>query len=122
VRILKYCPLVVLLLYVRVGCINYIIIIVIPGIIIVILIRYDRLILRLLCMYLRWVLHCLLHVWDLLLDTWWVAPVSPGLLVSVRMLVGLLFSRPLWPSRMLWGPPRRWGALKVFWACAKKTV
>ena len=124
--ILLCSPLTVLMLYVRIGCINYVIITLISGIIIIsIVIRYDRWLLLLLYLYLLWVLwilHGLLHVLDLGLDTWRVAPVSPGLLVSVGILVALLLVRPLWPSRVLWWPPRRWGALEVFWACAKKTV
>jgi hypothetical protein len=126
VWVLRFCPLNVLLLYVQVGCINYVIIGVISICIITsILVRYDRWLLLLLYRYLLWVLwilHILLHLLDLLLDTWRVAPVSPGLLVSVGILVSLLLVRPLWPSRVLWWPPRRWGALEVFWACAKKTV
>jgi hypothetical protein len=114
------------MLYIRIGCINYVIIILVSGIIIIcMVIRYDRWLLLLLYLYLLWVLrvlHGLLHVLDLWLDTWQVAPVSPGLLVSVGILVALLVVRPLWPSRVLWWSPRWWGALEVFLACAKKTV
>ena len=92
------------------------------GIIIMILVRYDRLVLRLSYWCLRWVRHLLWHVLDLLWYTWWVSPVSPGLLVSVRMLVVLLFSHPLLSPGMLWRHPRRWGALEVFWASSKKRV
>jgi hypothetical protein len=119
-------PLTVLVLYIRIGCINYVIIILVSGVIIIcMVIWYDRWLLLLLYLYLLWVLwvlHVLLHVLDLWLDTWLVAPVSPVLLVSVGILVSWLLVPPLWPSRVLWWPPRRWWALEVFWACAKKTV
>ena len=118
---LEFHSLVVLLLYVRVRCIYYIIII-ITSIIIMVLIRYDRRVLCLLYRCLCWVRHLLWHVVYLLWYTWWVSPVPPGLLVSVRMLVVLLFSHPLLSPGMLWRHPRRWGALEVFWASSKKRV
>jgi hypothetical protein len=127
--VLLFCPLNVLLLYVRVGCINYIIICVISACIITIIIiyiGYGPWLLLLWYQCLLWVLlvlYILLPLSDLLLlCTWRVAPVSPGLLVSVGILVLLLFVPPLWPSRLLWWPPRWWWALGVFWTCAKKTV
>jgi hypothetical protein len=98
---LEFHPLTVLLLLVWVRCVYYVIIIIMIGIIIIILIRYDLLILRLLYWCLRWVRYLLRHVLDLLWYTWWVSPVSPGLLVSVRMLVVLLFSHPLLSPRVL---------------------
>jgi hypothetical protein len=113
--------LVIVLKYVRVGCKYYVVIIII-SIIIMVLMRYNRRVLCLLYRCLRWVLHLLWHVLDMLWYTWGVSPVPPVLLVSVRMLVVLLFSHPLLSPGMLWRHPRRWGALEVFWASSKKRV
>ena len=113
--------LVIVLIYVRVGCKYYVIIIII-SIIIMVLVRYNRRILCLLYRCLWWVHHLWWHVVYMLWYTWWVSPVPPGLLVSVRMLVVLLFSHPLLSFRMLWRHPRRWGALEVFWTGSKKRV
>ena len=83
---------------------------------------YDRRMLYLSHRCLWWARHLLLHVWDMLWDMRLLHPVSPGLLVSVRMLVVLLVTRPLWSPRMLWWHPGRWGALEVFWTGSKKRV
>jgi hypothetical protein len=122
--------LVLVLLDVWVWCIYYVTIIIIIiiiisiGIITVVLHLWSRLVLHWVCRCLLWVLNMMLYLWNLLWYTGWVSPVSSSLLVSILMLVGLLVSctRPLLSSRMLWRHPRGWGALTIFWACAKKTM
>jgi hypothetical protein len=103
-----------LLLYVRVGCIND----VSPVIIVWVLVMYVVVCLWRTDLYLRWMdLRGLYYM-----DVGWLCLISHLLLPSSILIVEALISRPLWSSWMLWWHPRRWGALHVFWARSKKLV